>query len=34
MYTEILELYNWCVSHSIPCKIESCWDGYKITFFR
>jgi hypothetical protein len=32
MYTEILELYNWCIGHSIPCEIELCWDGYKITF--
>lgn len=32
MYTEILELYEWCIGHSIPCKIEMCWDGYKITF--
>lgn len=32
MYTEILELYNWCIGHSIPCRIDSCWNGYKITF--
>jgi hypothetical protein len=32
MFTEIIELYNWCVGHSIPCTIEKCWDGYKIEF--
>lgn len=32
MFKEIVELYNWCIGHSIPCVIDKLFDGYKITF--
>ena len=32
MFTEILELYEWCISHSIPCTLSELWGGYKIEF--
>lgn len=32
MFSEILELYDWCVGHSIPCSLTRLWSGYKIEF--
>ena len=32
MFTEILELYELCISHSIPCTLSELWGGYKIEF--
>ena len=32
MYEEILELYVWCMGHSIPCVLSRLCDGYKLEF--
>ena len=32
MYVEILELYEWCMGHSIPCVLSRLFDGYKLEF--
>lgn len=32
MYEEILELYAWCMGHSIPCVLSRLCDGYKLEF--